>query len=692
MRDQAARSKRDRVSRPLAMKRAKLLALAGWLMLLAVPALASEDPPDRIDAALTSRTLAGVSVSPDGRRVAVVVRRADLEENIVDSDVWIVDVGAGETFRLTRGPARDDAPAWSPDGRSLAFISDRSGKPAIWKIRPDGGEAERATGFDDLGVSAFRWLPDGSGFVLRATDPETEEEKSAREKKRDAHVVDRNLHYARLYRFRDGDEEAVLLTSENRHVTDFDVSPDGATVVFSAVPSPRANDGYESDLFVVPVAGGAARGLVEQPGPDTRPRYSPDGRWIGFLSGGGNASYHINYPLFRVRSDGGAAEELSRALDERIADYRWSPSGEAIFLRALEGVAVRIFRLELSSGSVAPVIPADRDGASSDFAVAPDGRFLAVAFSTPATPPEVFRYGLSEGSWDRLSTINVDEPAGAGVWERFAYTAPDGLPLEGLLARPRGAGDGARPLLVVIHGGPSGVHTLGYKPRSGAWPLDALVAAGFQLFLPNPRGSSGFGESFREAVVADWGGADYRDILAGVDLLVAQGRADPDGLGVMGWSYGGYMTAWIVSQTNRFRAAIVGAGITDAISMYGTQDIPDVFEAHFGGVTPWQDPDEYLAHSALRFVAGARTPTLFLHGGEDERVPLGQAQELYRALQKLGTESQLVVYPRQGHALREPRLVEDAMQRTLAWFRFHILGEAPGTEGGEASGRTPPSR
>jgi dipeptidyl aminopeptidase/acylaminoacyl peptidase len=260
------------------------------------------------------------------------------------------------------------------------------------------------------------------------------------------------------------------------------------------------------------------------------------------------------------------------------------------------------------------------------------------------------------------------------------YRSKDGLDLEGLLVKPKDYQEGQRyPLLVVIHGGPSGVFSYGFTPRRGAYPLHAFVEQGYVLFLPNPRGSGGYGQRFRRANFKDWGYGDYRDIMRGVDRLVRQGVADPEHMGVMGWSYGGYMTSWIVSQTDRFQAASMGAGLSNLVSMYGTTDIPEFMASHFGG-RPWEDMREYLRHSAINFASNARTPTLIQHGGEDRRVPLSQGKEFYRALKKVGVPVEMVVYPRQPHGIREPKLLRDAMERNLNWFNKWLLGIEPPAE------------
>ena len=249
----------------------------------------------------------------------------------------------------------------------------------------------------------------------------------------------------------------------------------------------------------------------------------------------------------------------------------------------------------------------DRDGETGAFSLDPDRGLAFAAFSSATRPQEIYRVD-ADGTFRQLTSVNAAFQGWAPRAEQFEYSSDDGWRQQGVLLRPPYPTDKPLPLLVIIHGGPAGVHGMRFAPARGAWPYFAFIDQGYALFLPNPRGSTGFGEEFRQAVVADWGGGDFRDIMRGVDLLVERGIADPRRMGVMGWSYGGYMTAWTVTQTDRFKAASVGAGITNAISMYGTQDIPDFFETHFGGLKPWEDPEKYLQHSAIRFVGNAKTP------------------------------------------------------------------------------------
>ncbi|MFQ5695195.1 MAG: S9 family peptidase, partial [Terriglobia bacterium] len=620
-------------------------------------------------------------VSPDGKRAVFVATVADLEENSMNSDVWLVDLESGRSFQLTRGRKRDANPRWSPDGETIAFLSNRGGEKAktnIWLIEPDGGEAWPATKFDKLSVSAFEWLPEGEGFVFTAADPPTPEEEKRKKDKEHVILVEQQFNYGRLYLWRRGEAEPKKLTEEDYHVASFDLSPDGQSVVFSAQPTPKVPDFTHSDLKLLNLASGQVRPLVGTPGYDGAPVFSPDGHWIAYVSSGGRDDWNGNRFLHVVRRDGTGLRNVSQSFDERVGRSggraQWSADGQWLYYRARQGTRMRLFRVEVASGRYQAVSEHDRQKTVHALDLDAQGRFAVVAVSDPENPAEVYRLSLAAGGLEKLTAVNADFEGTGPRAELVRYRSPDGYQIEGLLLKPRDFTEGTRsPLLVVIHGGPAGVFTWSFTPRRSAYPLHAFTEQGYVVFMPNPRGSGGYGERFRRANVRDWGYGDYRDILQGVDLLVQQGVADPERMGVMGWSYGGYMTSWIVTQTDRFRAASIGAPVTNLVSFYGTTDIPEFEESYFG-TRPWEDAQKLLQHSAIHFAGRARTPALIQQGQADRRVPLAQGEEFYRALKKVGVAVEMVVYPRQPHGLREPRLLREALERNLRWFNKWLLG------------------
>lgn len=617
-----------------------------------------------VDAILSYQTLGEIVVSPDGHHALFVATRANFESNVLDSNLWIVSLDSGESTQLTFAPRRDWHPRFSPDGRELAFLSDRDGSPALWKIRVGAGEAQPPFRVEGA-IEAFEWLPDGSGWIFTMEDPEAES---------DVVEVDRQFRFARLYRIRSGETLPELLLDEDVHVGSFDVAPDGTWAALSVQPTPSVPDErLHSDLVALDLVTLERRALVVRPGLDIDPAVSPDSARVAFVSMNGEADWIGNYGVSVVSRDGVDLVDLSLDLDARAGGpLRWSTDGAVVYTRALEGMARRVFAVDAAAGKTAAASEFDRERVVSSFAPLGDGGFL-VAASDPHTPAELYRIGPEER---KLTGLNGGYDLGAvGTTETLRY-ARAGLDLEGLVVKPVGYEPGkAYPLLLVIHGGPAGVFDASFTPRRGVYPVHAFSERGYVVFMPNPRGSSGYGDAFRRANLKDWGFGDYEDIMAGVDQLIARGLVDPARMGVMGWSYGGFMTSWTVTHTDRFKAASIGAPVTNPYSFYGVTDIPDFAEAYFGG-KPWDDDVDYLRHAPENFAAQATTPSLIQHGADDVRVPLSQGTAFYRALKLSGVEVEMVIYPREPHGLREPRHIKDALERNLAWFQRWLMDDA----------------
>jgi dipeptidyl aminopeptidase/acylaminoacyl peptidase len=331
-----------------------------------------------------------------------------------------------------------------------------------------------------------------------------------------------------------------------------------------------------------------------------------------------------------------------------------------------------------SGGKIEPITKGDDVNRSAS--MSPSGRTIFLVHESPADPTEVHAIEISpEGflgparpvtdinGWARGKATLLKQP--------FRWKGAGGMEMEGLLVKPAGVQPGKKvPLLTIVHGGPAGSFADNFSVRRGAYPIQLFAQIGFAVFTPNPRGSGAYGEEFRAANVRDWGEKDYEDIMSGIDALVAQGVADPNRLGIMGWSYGGFMTSRVITKTKRFAAASVGAGVTDTFSFVGTTDIPPFLRSYFGA-WPWEDSAMYASHTAIFNVKGVTTPTLIQHGESDARVPISQGWELYVALKEQKVPVEFVTYPRQGHGFVEPKLIRDAMRRNIDWFSRWILGD-----------------
>ena len=613
-------------------------------------------------------------ISPDGRRVAYVIRTSDKKENRELANIHLVDVNSGESFRLTAGPKHDHSPRWSPDGKQIAFVSDRKEKPQIWLIRPDGGEAEVLTD-SKSGVQGLAWSPDGKRIAYRAADAPSKDEEEKKKKKDDARVADRDLKMSHLWVIDLAEKKAKRLTRGRYHVTEFAWSPDGKRIACAFSPTPLADDGWKADIAVVPATGGRRTALVRQPGFNGSPRWSPDGKQIAFVSQGGVDDRLAVQQIWLVPARGGKARNLTPKEEDLQGGLTWSPDGRSGYYTVGRGVATQVHRLSVSSGRTEPAVAGE--DVVGGFSLSKDGKAAAFVLQNGKTPPQVCVSALPRGVPRPVTHINPHlTQYRLGRKETVRWTSDDGLEIEGLLIKPVGYRRGKRyPLLVSVHGGPTGAFLNTFDPGPPRpYPLAVFAERGYAVLLPNPRGSVNYGDAFKRANYRDWGGGDYRDIMTGVDAMISRGIADPDRLGMMGWSYGGYMTAWAVTQTDRFEAVSVGAGVANLYSMYGSNDISGYLLAFFGAV-PWRDPEEYARHSALTFVDQVKSPVLIQHGERDVRVPFTQALEFHQALKDRKIQTELVIYPRQGHGLGEPRLVMDAMQRNLDWFDRWVLGK-----------------
>ena len=650
------------------------------------PALQAKEAPVAWTPELTLqvRQVRDVDVSPDGKRVVFVVRRAVTEDDksAYVSQLHLANSDGGDPVQLTHGEHTSDAPRWSPDGRTIGFLSDRMGKRQVWLLPANGGEARRLTEAPG-GVTSFRWSPSGKQIAFTAIDPTTAAEEKAARQKDDAWVVDDGIKMSRLYVIAvDRPGPTRLLTRGAYSVGSisgvdrrggYDWAPDGATIVFSHTRTPRPDDWPTADLSLVDVASGKVKSLAQTKAAEFSPFFSPDGKWIAYVASGTPPSWAGDGTVQIVSVAGGSPRRLAPTFDDfgRYSELLgWSADGKRLYFTEGRGTSVRLEVLPLEGN---PEMLSTGEGTLGNVRLNATRTAFGFSAETASKPPEAYVSPAARWGPVAISRANrkfADVPLGRTEVER--WKSPDGLEIEGLLTYPVGYAKGKRyPLLLVIHGGPMGAFTQQFVAGAGPYPVAAFAARGYLVLRANPRGSSGYGRKFRHANYGDWGKGDFRDLMAGVDHLIGRGLADPNRLGVMGWSYGGYMTAWTVTQTKRFKAASVGAGVTDLVSFTGTADIPGFLPDYFGA-EPWDKPEVYRAHSPLFQAKGVTTPTLIQHGERDERVPLSQGQEFYNALKRQGCVTRMVTYPRTPHGIQEPKLLRDCMERNLEWFDKYL--------------------
>ncbi|HEV2084352.1 MAG TPA: S9 family peptidase, partial [Gemmatimonadales bacterium] len=593
------------------------------------------------------------------------------------------------SLRMTTSKSGEHTPRWSPEGRYLAFLSDRDDPrevDQVWLLDRAGGEAERITDLPG-GVSEYAWSPDGRRLALIASDPDPDSATVSPD------TTKRTPRPIVIDRFQFKTDETGYLDTRRNHLYLFDLasrkgevltpgqynelspawSPDGRSIAFVSKRRPEFDRTNNWDLYVVDAQRGASpRQLTTFEGPDMdpdwgghAPAWSPDGKYLAYVQGGPlKLIYYAGQKLAVVPAAGGPARVVTPALDRNVLSPAWSADGASLLFLLEDDRVSNVARVPLAGGSVQLLTKGRR--VVSDFSVGPGGK-VAVLASTPSAPAEVFAVeggelrGISRQNDRWLADVQL-----APV-EEISFKSRDGTPIGGFLVRPVGYQPGTRvPAVLRIHGGPVSQFA---NEFDFAWQL--LASQGYAVVAANPRGSSGRGEKFSTAIWADWGNKDGQDVLAAVDYAVAQGVADPERLGVGGWSYGGILTNQVIAQDSRFKAAISGAGQSNVLAGYGTDQYVREYEAELG--TPWGNTAAWLKVS-FPFVHADRivTPTLFLCGDKDFNVPLLNSEQMYQALKSLGRETQLVIYPGEHHGIKKPSYQRDRLERYLDWYGRHL--------------------
>lgn len=617
-------------------------------------------------------------ISPDGTHVAYVVQTPDWKQNEYVTQIWLASVvEEGEPRQLTFARQSSHTPRWSPDGRWLAFLSQREGDEhtQIYRLSPFGGEAERLTELE-TDVQVLDWSPDGETIAYVSPEAESEADKKRKETYGDYRVEDEDYERARLWLLRLSDKKCLQLTgSDNFHVVEFDWAPDNKRIAFHARPTPDFKDWVRGRIYVVDVDTLTVTALTAEG--HQAPHWSPDGSQIAFSRLGAN--FYNNNQLCLMDAGNQKVRTIPTTFDENMNLIAWGPGG--LYFHAVQGPTIHLFRLQPDSGDIDQLTP-DRPGdwASMGASFSADSTHLALVVSDASHHLEVTVLDRETGSVQHLTDFSSQiEGWQLAQPERFQWTSHDGTPIEGILTRPVDFDPGKKyPLLVAIHGGPAWVSlqtiTSGYDRR--LYPLPLWVAKGAITLQPNYRGSTGFGEAFRALNVRNLGVGDYEDIISGVDALIEEGWVDADRVGAMGWSQGGYISAFISTNSDRFQAVSVGAGVSNWVTYYANTDIHP-FTRHYLGATPWEEISVYEKTSPMTYIQQAQTPTLIQHGEKDRRVPVPNAYELYQGLQDMGVEVRLVVYPGMPHGPDKPRQSRQIMQDNLDWFNRWIWGEEP---------------
>ena len=675
--------------------------LVAFVTMLSIPLAGQSKRPLQSDDIFEVKTVADPRISADGACVAYTVSQMDRKDDTSDTDIYMIPTVASlrqgqadGAIRLTSSKKPETSPRWSPDGRSLAFLSSRDGKKEqVYLLDRRGGDAQVLTDYK-TGVASFAWSPDSSRLAIVVSDPDpndSEAEKddaSGQAKKPKPHVI------TRLQFMRDGEG---YLTDVKRHIHVFDTatkkefevahdrwddgapvwSPDGTLIAFSAnrTDNPDAND--NTDVFVVEARAGAKpRALTTSPGSDGSPAFSPDGKSIAYVQGGDSKDiWYATNNVAVIAVSGGTPRVLTPNVDRNIRSPQFTPDGTKVLFLLEEGGNVHLASVPAGGGPIDRLLNGERDLTSYDVAKSGDIVYLD---SQSQRPGEVFFVARAFQARDRgaespapqptrLTHVNDDfvSKIALGTVERYKAKSADGTMIDAYLTRPPNVPAGKLPTILRIHGGPVSQYSTGFNLE---WQI--LAAKGFAVVAANPRGSSGYGRDFSRAIWADWGNKDYDDVMAAVDTAVAMGVADPDRLGVGGWSYGGILTDHVISKTTRFKAAISGASEFNYLANYGNDHYQRQWEAELG--LPWQQPEAWMRISPFFRMDKIVTPTLVLGGDQDMNVPILGGQQLYQGLKRLGRDAELIVYPGENHGLRRPSFLKDRYDRYIAWYEKYL--------------------
>jgi dipeptidyl aminopeptidase/acylaminoacyl peptidase len=683
------------------------VSLAAAACVLAVASLAAEQPathPVSIPDLLSLKQVGSPQISPDGRLILYTVRGwengsgQNSQRKDARSHVWRVSTDGSGVRQLTFGDRGETLPQWSPDGRTISFLASREPAPGagdadapinqLWIMPADGGEARKLTDTKES-VTGYAWSPNGKSMAFVARDPLAKEADDKRKRRDDAQVFEGDFRQSHLFVVdADPGSKSHAEPTELTHDAKLTVrgeptwSADSTRIAFAAAPTTMIRDD-RTDIYIIKADGGreSAEKVTTNLGPDNDPAWSPDGNTIAFVSSPNTGTpLGDGIPLQRVGNEHlvlydvaskTSKDAASRDFDLSPGQLHWGGDSKTILFSTGVKTYRELFTFDLSTGTYTQ----GTHGRMATIGSVGKGG-IALVVESSSEPAEIYFADSARSVPKKLTDTNPHAREFAlGKTEVVSWKS-DNVTIEGVLLKPVNYQEGKKyPLMVVAHGGPTGAHSDSYRIGYGDGGQN-FSGEGWAVLYPNPRGSSGYGEKFTQANFNDWGGGDYRDIMTGVDAMIARGIADPDKLAFQGWSYGGYMTAWVVSQTARFKAAMMGAGIPDLVSMYNTNDIPNYLGTFFGGIPSQATLPLYNERSAITYVDRVSTPLLILHGGSDQRVPIGQPMEYFRALKDRGKTVELVFYPREGHGFTEYYHQLDRMQRQHDWLTRYTLGAA----------------
>jgi dipeptidyl aminopeptidase/acylaminoacyl peptidase len=682
-------------------------ALRSWLIAASVVlplAAAAQQPaaprPINVDDRFQIREVEDPALSPDAKWVAYTVNSTSLKEDKSEQRIWMVPFTGGDAVPLTAEDVSSGHPRWSPDGKYLAFLSARQqGKTQVWLLNRVGGEAQRLTETPQ-DVDSFVWSPDSRRLCLILRDPTSEELEAATGKRREKETEDAKEKKSRaqkpwvIDRLQFKVDEIGYLDRRRTHLYTFDLatkaltqitggdyddanptwSPDGRQLAFNSNRSSDPDRNYNTDIWTVS-ADNADKGahliqVTTNPGEDHSPVWSPDGKWIAYVTQTEPRLFEYATKHLAISpASGGEAKVLTRSFDRSVESIRFSADSKSIYFIADDDGTQNVCRIAITGGEVSRPIGGRLMVYS--YSLGTSGE-IAAQIDRMDRPSEIYALASSSGPLTRLTHTNDELISQLKIspGEYVHFKSKDGTQVSGYLYQPLDYTPGKKaPTLLRPHGGPVWAYYAEFQPD-----IQIFAANGYAVLLPNPRGSSGYGQKYCQAIFADWGNKDYQDDLAMVDYAIAQGIADPDKLGVGGWSYGAISTDFIIGQTTRFKAAISGAGEALNTALYGHDQYQKDYETELG--RPWENQALWDKLSPFYKVAKITTPTLFMGGNMDWNVPILGGEQMYQALKSLGQETELVVYPDEYHEFKTPSHMKDRLERYLAWYGHYVKGDA----------------
>lgn len=656
------------------MKKRLWIALILSLIIISFALADQEKKPFTVDDALDMIRVSNPQISPCGKWILFTKSELKWKDNKYESYLWMVPTDGGEPFKYTSKDG-DSSPQWSPDGKYIAFLRGKGEKRQIWLMRTAGGEAVQLTKHK-AAIRTFRWTKDSQGIIFLAPDIKSKEEKEKEKKLGEVIYVYEGPHgqlsrgeWTNFWYFCLKSKEEKQITKEKMLVRGFDISPDGKQIVYTFLTIDTRNTGNLAEIAIANVKDGKITKLTDNKAPEFSPLWSPDGKKIAYMAPDDKTWELMNDKIWIMDVETKKYRTVSGKFVGNIYGFRWSPDGKSIIFNGLTRTKGNIFSLNIESGGLKQLT--NKEGILRFNSLSGDCQNVACIYSDTQTPNDIWAIELEPYKERKLTDVNpwIKERILA-THQVIEWKSKDGLPIEGVLYLPPDYEKGTNiPLILNIHGGPAGVFTNGFRAA-----YHIYAGLGYASLCPNVRGSSGYSDELLRGNMNDIGGGDYWDLMTGVDEIIKQGIVDKDKMGVRGWSYGGILGGWTLTQTSRFKAASLGAMVCEWASEYGMGFNFDVKLWYIGG-SPWDNPESYKKMSALNFIKNVTTPVILFHGDKDPQCSIGQSMMYFTYLYDMGKPVRFLRFPGEPHGFQKPYHQRVQMVEEITWLQKYILGK-----------------